>query len=58
MKFVPIICLTVVFATYGSGGVKGNVWQIALATALLMCSIFLRSFLKRWFPANKGSLDT
>jgi uncharacterized membrane protein YdjX (TVP38/TMEM64 family) len=55
LGYIP---LTVVFATYGSGGVKGNVWQIALATALLVCSIFLRSFLKRWFPANKGSLDT
>lgn len=55
LGFIP---LTVVFATYGSGGVKGNVWQIALATALLVCSIFLRSFLKKWFPANKGSLDT
>jgi uncharacterized membrane protein YdjX (TVP38/TMEM64 family) len=55
LGFIP---LTVVFATYGSGGVKGNVWQIGFATMLLIFSIYLRSFLKRWFPANKGSLDT
>jgi uncharacterized membrane protein YdjX (TVP38/TMEM64 family) len=53
--FVP---LAVVFATYGSGGVKGNIWQIGLATILLVFSISLRSFLKRWFPADKGTLDT
>jgi uncharacterized membrane protein YdjX (TVP38/TMEM64 family) len=55
LGYVP---LTVVFATYGSGGVKGNVWQIGLATLLLVCSMYLRSFLKRWFPADKGSDDT
>jgi uncharacterized membrane protein YdjX (TVP38/TMEM64 family) len=53
--FVP---LGVVFATYGSGGAKGNIWQIGFATMLLVFSIFLRSFLKRWFPANKGGRDT
>jgi uncharacterized membrane protein YdjX (TVP38/TMEM64 family) len=53
--FVP---LAVAFATYGSGGVKGNVWQIGFATMLLVLSIFLRSLLKRWFHTNKGSLDT
>jgi uncharacterized membrane protein YdjX (TVP38/TMEM64 family) len=48
--FVP---LAVVFATYGSGGAKGNIWQIGFATTLLIFSIYLRSLLKRWFPANK-----
>ena len=47
--FVP---LAVAFATYGSGGVKGNIWQIGFATLLLVLSIFLRSLLKRWFPAT------
>jgi uncharacterized membrane protein YdjX (TVP38/TMEM64 family) len=55
LGYIP---LTVVFATYGSGGVKGNVWQIGLATILLVGSIYLRSFLKRWFPAHKGGKDT
>jgi uncharacterized membrane protein YdjX (TVP38/TMEM64 family) len=49
--YVP---LSVVFATYGSGGAKGNVWQIVFATVLLVLSILLRSFLKRWFPASEG----
>ncbi len=53
--FVP---LAVVFATYGSGGAKGNIWQIALATTLLVLSFFLRIFLKRWSPATKGGLNT
>jgi uncharacterized membrane protein YdjX (TVP38/TMEM64 family) len=51
LGYVP---LTVVFATYGSGGAKGNIWQIGLATLLLVCSITLRSFLKRWFPTGEG----
>jgi uncharacterized membrane protein YdjX (TVP38/TMEM64 family) len=55
LGYVP---LTVVFATYGSGGVKGNVWQIGLATILMVCSIALRSFLKRWLPADKADGDT
>jgi uncharacterized membrane protein YdjX (TVP38/TMEM64 family) len=50
--FVP---LAVVLATYGSGGVKGNIWQIGFATMLLVFSVYLRSFLKRWFPASKGA---
>jgi len=53
--FVP---LAVVFATYGSGGAKGNIWQIALATMLLVFSIFLRNFLKRRFPATEAGLNT
>jgi uncharacterized membrane protein YdjX (TVP38/TMEM64 family) len=55
LGYVP---LTVVFATYGSGGAKGNVWQVVLATILLVCSISLRSFLKRWLPVDKGGGDT
>jgi uncharacterized membrane protein YdjX (TVP38/TMEM64 family) len=52
--FVP---LAVVFATYGSGGAKGNIWQIVFATMLLVFSILLRSFLKRWLPADKVEGD-
>jgi uncharacterized membrane protein YdjX (TVP38/TMEM64 family) len=52
--FVP---LAVVFATYGSGGAKGNIWQIGFATILLVLSILLRGFLKRWFPAPKEDDD-
>ncbi len=53
--FVP---LAVTFATYGSGGVKRNIWQIGFATMLLGLSIFFRSFMKRWTHANRGSKDT
>ena len=45
--FVP---LAVVFAAYGSGGVKGNMYQIALATVVLLLAVFSRRLLKRWFP--------
>jgi uncharacterized membrane protein YdjX (TVP38/TMEM64 family) len=38
--FVP---LAIVFSTYGSGGVKGNLWQVVFATALLILSIFSRN---------------
>ena len=52
---VGFIPLAVVFATYGSGGAKGNIWQIGLATLLLVLSILLRSLLKRWFhPPKEG----
>jgi uncharacterized membrane protein YdjX (TVP38/TMEM64 family) len=37
LGFVP---LAVVFATFGSGGIKGNLWQIVLATILLILPSF------------------
>jgi uncharacterized membrane protein YdjX (TVP38/TMEM64 family) len=46
--FVP---LAVVFATYGSGGVKGNMWQIGFATVLLLFSILSRRLMNKWFPS-------
>lgn len=48
--FVP---LAVVFASYGSGGIKGNMLQIGFATILLVLSIFSRSLVQRWFGAKK-----
>jgi len=51
--FVP---LAVVFATYGSGGIKGNMLQIGFATMLLVLSIFCRRFMKGWFGAKKMGL--
>lgn len=51
LGFIP---LAVVFATFGSGGVKGNLWQVALATVLLVLSVFSRRFLARWFPEALG----
>lgn len=51
-SFLGFIPLTVVFATFGSGGIKGNFWQISFATALLALSILSRKLLKKWFPQN------
>ena len=45
-SFLGFIPLAVVFATFGSGGVKGNMLQIILATVLLVISIFARRLLK------------
>jgi uncharacterized membrane protein YdjX (TVP38/TMEM64 family) len=45
--FVP---LAIVFAAYGSGGVKGNLWQIGFATVLLILSLFSRRLMNKWFP--------
>jgi uncharacterized membrane protein YdjX (TVP38/TMEM64 family) len=47
LGFIP---LAVVFATFGSGGVKGNLWQICLATTLLLLSVFSRKLLGKVFP--------
>lgn len=49
LGFVP---LAVVFATFGSGGIKGNLWQIVLATILLILTIFSRRLFGKWFPAT------
>ncbi|HWR69084.1 MAG TPA: VTT domain-containing protein, partial [Desulfomonilia bacterium] len=49
LGFIP---LAVVFATYGSGGVKGNLWQITVATVLLVLSVFSRKLFGKWFPAT------
>ncbi|HPP81199.1 MAG TPA: glycosyltransferase family 39 protein [Deltaproteobacteria bacterium] len=49
LGFIP---LAVVFATFGSGGVKGNLWQIGLATMLLVLSVLARRLLSPWFPVT------
>ncbi len=49
LGFVP---LAVVFATFGSGGIKGNLWQIGLATILLILTSFSRRLFGKWFPAT------
>jgi uncharacterized membrane protein YdjX (TVP38/TMEM64 family) len=49
LGFIP---LAVVFATYGSGGVKGNLWQITVATVLLVLSFFSRKLFGKLFPAT------
>lgn len=51
-SFIGFIPLTVVFAFYGSGGIKGNFRQIGFATILLIASIFSRKFMDRWFPSG------
>ncbi|HPC46597.1 MAG TPA: VTT domain-containing protein [Deltaproteobacteria bacterium] len=52
LGFVP---LAVVFATFGSGGVKGNIWQVGLACALLLLTFFLRRLIGRWKPGETGA---
>lgn len=42
--------LAVVFACYGSGGVKGDYRLIGLATALLILSMALRRIASQWSP--------
>jgi uncharacterized membrane protein YdjX (TVP38/TMEM64 family) len=49
LGFIP---LALVLATFGSGGVKGNMRQIVLATVLLALSVFSRRILARWFPVS------
>ena len=51
-SFLGFIPLAVVFATFGSGGIKGNFWQIILATGLLVLSILSRRLFKKWFPES------
>jgi len=57
-SLIGFIPLTVVFAFYGSGGIKGNFWQIGFATILLIASIFSRKFMSRWFPAGVREENT
>ncbi len=45
-SFIGFIPLAAIFATFGSGGVKGNMLQIILASALLVVSIFARRIFK------------
>jgi len=52
--FIP---LTLVFAIYGSGGAKGNIWQIAFATILLILSMFSRKLMKKWFRTKNVGDD-
>jgi uncharacterized membrane protein YdjX (TVP38/TMEM64 family) len=47
LGFIP---LAMVFATFGSGGIKGNYWQISFATTLLILSILSRKLFKKWLP--------
>jgi uncharacterized membrane protein YdjX (TVP38/TMEM64 family) len=53
LGFAP---LAVVFSTFGSGGVKWNLWQIGLATALLLLSIFSRKLFGKLFPVGPTDL--
>jgi uncharacterized membrane protein YdjX (TVP38/TMEM64 family) len=53
LGFTP---LAVVFSTFGSGGVKRNLWQLGLATALLLLSIFSRKLFGKLFPVAPTDL--
>ncbi len=46
LGFLP---LTFVFASFGSGGIKGNINQIMLGFALLFIAVFIRMFYKKTY---------
>jgi len=50
LGFIP---LTVVFAVFGSGGVRGNFYQVALGSILLATVVGGRKFLARFIPPLK-----
>ena len=52
-SFIGFIPLAIVFACFGSGGVKGDFLQITIATAVLILSIGSRRILNAWFPHSK-----
>jgi uncharacterized membrane protein YdjX (TVP38/TMEM64 family) len=56
-SLIGFIPLTLVFAIYGSGGAKRNIWQIGLATVLLILSMFSRKIMKKWFHARDVGND-
>jgi len=53
-SFLGFIPLAIVFAMFGSGGVKGNLWQIVFATTLLILSMGSRKIIAKWFPQTTG----
>lgn len=57
-SLVGFIPLAVVFATYGSAGIKGDFWQIMLATTLLILSILSRKIMVKWFPITIRDFKT
>ena len=51
-SFLGFIPLTFVFATFGSGGIKGDINQIILGFALLLVALVLRLLFKRMRPKS------
>jgi len=51
-SFLGFIPLTLVFAVFGSGGIKGNHYQIALGFFLVAMTFGIQKLLKARFPAN------
>lgn len=49
-SFLGFIPLTLVFVAFGSGGAKGNAWQVVLGLALLLLAFLCRLLVKRFFP--------
>lgn len=49
-SFLGFIPLTIVFASFGSGGIKGNINQILLGFGLLAAAFLLRFFFKKRTP--------
>jgi uncharacterized membrane protein YdjX (TVP38/TMEM64 family) len=57
-SFIGFMPLTITFATFGSGSMKGNLWQIGFATALLVISIFSRNLFVELFPVTVRDFKT
>ena len=55
LGFIP---LTVVFAVFGSGGAKGNFYQVALGTLLLLLAVGGRKLLATAFRPPKPTMPT
>ena len=55
-SFLGFIPLTFVFASFGSGGMKGNINQILLGFGLLLGAFFGRRILARFKPGGPANL--
>lgn len=56
-SFIGFIPLTVVFAVFGSGGARGNLYLVGLGFMLIILTVFGRKVIMRTFPPHKLSLN-
>jgi uncharacterized membrane protein YdjX (TVP38/TMEM64 family) len=54
LGFIP---LTLVFAVFGSGGARGNLYLVGLGFMLIILTVFGRKVILRTFPPHKLSLN-
>ena len=56
-SLIGFIPLTVVFAVFGSGGARGNLYLVGLGFMLIILTVFGRKVILRTFPPHKLSLN-